>query len=282
MKKVMIFLVVLSGVALSLLAADATARAADRGGDPRAPVVTPGRSAPTRGAADESVGSDASGWRALLIAGDTVSPVFNNALNALKQRLISLGVPPDNIKSVQSGPSLGEATAKVGDLTNGFQSLKRASSGPCFLYATSHGTERGLLFAVEDGHTVLLPHILDAWLNTACKNRPTVVVLSGCYSGVYVDSLRKADDRVILSAARRDRVSFGCSARDELSVFDGCFLQNFLPERTWRDLADGVRRCVEQAERTYGEVPSLPQTFVGRGAAEALVGLASARGHTGS
>lgn len=223
-----------------------------------------------------------SDWRALLIAGDTVSPVFNNALNALKQRLISFGVPADNIKSVQSGPSLGAATARVADLTEGFQHLKGDAVGPCFLYATSHGTERGLLFALEDGHTVLVPRVLDAWLKASCRNKRTVVVLSGCYSGVYVDSLEKADERVILSAARRDRVSFGCSARDDLSVYDRCFLQNFKAERTWRSLADGVRQCVEREERSFGEVPSLPQTFLGEAAADNLVGLKASELRTGS
>jgi len=214
-------------------------------------------------------------WRALLIAGDTVSPVFNNALNALKQRLIGLGVPAENITSVQSGPSLGDATAKVEDISSGFEHLKGSSVGPCFLYATSHGTERGLLFALADGHTVLVPNVVDAWLDTACRNTHTVVVLSGCYSGVYVDALEKADNRIILSAARRDRVSFGCSARDELNVYDRCFLQNLRADRTWRDVAEAVRSCVEREERAFGEVPSLPQTFLGKAAADTLVGRMS-------
>ena len=52
-----------------------------------------------------------------------------------------------------------------------------------------------------------------------CQARPTVVVISACYSGIFVDGLA-APNRMIMTAARRDRSSFGCSEDATYPYFD--------------------------------------------------------------
>ena len=71
-------------------------------------------------------------------------------------------------------------------------------------------------------------------------------------------------NRVILTAAAKDRSSFGCGAGDQYTYYDQCLLQQFDGARTWRDLAAATRTCVENQERRMGvRQSSLPQTFVG-------------------
>src|SRR5207302_1931394 len=69
------------------------------------------------------------------------------------------------------------------------------------------------------------PGVLDAMLDKSCGARPTVVVISACFSGVVVPTLARGN-RMILTAARPDRSSFGCGESDKYPYFDDCFLQS--------------------------------------------------------
>ncbi|MFN4102102.1 MAG: C13 family peptidase, partial [Pararhodobacter sp.] len=93
--------------------------------------------------------------------------------------------------------------------------------------------------------------------------RPTVVIVSACYSGVFVPVLA-APNRMILTAARADRVSFGCTADAQYPYFDGCVLSSLPGAEDFVHLASQTRRCVaarEKAERLTP--PSEPMTRIG-------------------
>jgi hypothetical protein len=60
-------------------------------------------------------------------------------------------------------------------------------------------------------------------IDDVCGEKPTVVVLSSCFSGVFVPALARPD-RIVLMAARRDRNSFGCGQTDRYPYFDKCVL----------------------------------------------------------
>ena len=51
---------------------------------------------------------------------------------------------------------------------------------------------------------LLAPRTLGAMLDEACGPRPTIVVLSACFSGVFLPEIA-APNRMILTAARPDR-----------------------------------------------------------------------------
>ncbi|MGH1557142.1 C13 family peptidase [Caulobacter segnis] len=55
-----------------------------------------------------------------------------------------------------------------------------------------------------------------------------MVVISACFSGVFIPPLQKSD-RLVLTAARPDRASFGCGEDDKYPYFDDCFLST-LPD----------------------------------------------------
>jgi hypothetical protein len=97
----------------------------------------------------------------------------------------------------------------------------------------------------------------------ACGRRPTAVIVSACFSGVFVPILA-APDRLVFTAARRDRSSFGCGESDRYPFFDGCVIEDLPRARDFIDLADRVRRCVAMREDAEGMRPrSEPQLFVG-------------------
>ncbi len=76
-------------------------------------------------------------------------------------------------------------------------------------------------------------------------------------------------NRVVITAAAADRVSFGCGSGDQYNYFDQCLLQQFDGASTWAQLAASTRACVENLEQRMGVGrPSRPQVFVGAAVAD--------------
>ena len=80
---------------------------------------------------------------------------------------------------------------------------------------------------------------------------------------------RARPNRIVLTAARADRPSFGCGAGRDLTYYDGCVLQSFtdLP-RDWEDVIDTTDACVTRLEAQEHERPSEPQSYVGAAVAD--------------
>jgi hypothetical protein len=108
------------------------------------------------------------------------------------------------------------------------------------------------------------PAALDQALTTGCGDRPTVLVVSACHSGTFINAQTRRPNRIIFAAAASDRTSFGCGADDDFTYYDQCFLQQLDAASTWRELGQATRACVETLERRLGvRRESLPQLFVG-------------------
>jgi hypothetical protein len=90
-----------------------------------------------------------------------------------------------------------------------------------------------------------------------------VVVISACFSGVFVPALAGAN-RMVLTAARPDRSSFGCGEADKYPYFDECFLSSISDAKTFPALGAAVQTCVATREVKEGmKPPSEPQLFIG-------------------
>jgi hypothetical protein len=101
-------------------------------------------------------------------------------------------------------------------------------------------------------------------IDTACTGRPTVVIISACFSGVFVPAL-KGPDRMILTAARRDRSSFGCGESDRYPFFDDCMLRVWPSAADFSALGPLVTACVAAREAEVGaRPPSQPQFWVAK------------------
>jgi len=89
------------------------------------------------------------------------------------------------------------------------------------------------------------------------------VIVSACFSGVFVPVL-EGPNRMVLTAARPDRSSFGCSESDKYPYFDACMLQVLPTVHDFVALGPAVQDCVAQREVETGmRPPSEPQFFVG-------------------
>ena len=92
----------------------------------------------------------------------------------------------------------------------------------------------------------------------------TVIVVSACYSGSLIRDLR-APDRIIITAARADRSSFGCGAASRHTFFGEAELRAFAQQdRSLHQVFADIRRDVARMERREGYTPSEPQVSVGQ------------------
>lgn len=134
------------------------------------------------------------------------------------------------------------------------------------LYTTSHGMELGLTYHYGDsGYGILSPARLKAALEEAGIRR-RVLILSACYSGVFVPLLA-SPDTAILTAAASTRTSFGCAAENDWTFFGDALINRALRQPVGlEDAAKLAGRSVAKWEITARLLSSLPQTSIGAGA----------------
>lgn len=205
-------------------------------------------------------------WKAVLVAGDDSIPAFENAIRTLSDRFKERGIADIRVLSSLRRFARGPQTATTKNLFDALDSLKIGPSDGCLLYLTSHGTEQGLYMKRDRANNgKLYPEDLEKALDTYCGSVPTIAVVSGCHSGVFLRDGVKKSNRIILTAARRDRSSFGCDFRLEYTYFDGCLLDEIERSETWHQLFDQTVECVEDLETGWVDQASLPQAFFGKG-----------------
>jgi hypothetical protein len=222
-----------------------------------------GCAAPPALATTPPVAAQPQGWKALLIAGGDEEPAFDNAVDGMADRLAAFAVPRPNI-TVLKATAAGHGAATIDNIRAAFAALRPAVGEGCFVFVTSHGApRRGLV--LQRSQEFLGPRELGGLLDTACGSRPTVVVASGCFSGSFAEGKSMpAPNRVILTAARDDRPSFGCNADRHYTVFDGCILDNLGRGMAWGAVMERVRACVTDNERALGITsPSGPLLSIG-------------------
>jgi hypothetical protein len=135
----------------------------------------------------------------------------------------------------------------------------RATKG-CLLYFTSHGNPSGIVFGPE---MMISPVQMAGQVRNWCGDRPTVVVISACFSGVFKEGL-SGPNRIVITAASRTTSSFGCSADATYPYFDGCILESLPNTSDFIGLANAAKACVARRETEEGLTPpSNPQIAIG-------------------
>ena len=210
-------------------------------------------------------------YKAVLAAGDGSLPVFDNATEAVASRLRQ-GGRTDAVAMLSVAPSViardGVQSASLDHLLDAVGSLRPQPGQGCLVFVTSHGAANRGLSLQATGET-LSPAALDRALARGCGNAPTAVVASGCFSGTFAQPPMARANRVILTASRADRPSFGCGAGFTYTVFDRCVLDGLDAGGTWQTAYGGIQACVRAEERRQRAAPSQPQAWFG----DAVTGL---------
>lgn len=209
--------------------------------------------------------AEATRWKAVLVAGDTAQPVFDNATRAVATWLVEHGVADADIHRLAASAGSRDRSVEPATLRRVLGRIAALQSGPddgCFVFITSHGG-RGLGIYLSREDEMLTPKALAHALTQGCGGVPTVVVVSGCYSGSFAQPPMAAPNRIVLTAARADRSSFGCAADRTYTDYDACLLGSLPHATTWQAVFAETKDCVSRRERQLGETPSLPQAAFG-------------------
>lgn len=215
------------------------------------------------------------GWQAVLAAGDAAEPVFDDATEAMARRLMRAGVPEAHIHRLSASRAQvrgGVEPATIPMLLRVIAGVRVASGERCLIFLTSHGEEGAGLWFARSG-AALSPDELAGALSQGCGPAPTVVIVSGCYTGGFVAGRMARPNRIILTAARADRPSFGCSVGRRYAFFDACLLDMLPRFPSWRGAFAGTKNCVAHMERRLRAQPSEPQAYFGAAVAGIGVGL---------
>ena len=205
------------------------------------------------------------GWATVVISADWRDgggrPIeaFDNARRDLTAGLRAAGLPRGSTIDLTLNPA-STRTATTAEVVRAVSDLTARAPRGCLLYFTSHGTPEGMVFGDEG---MVTPASMARMVREWCGARPTVVVVSACYSGVFVNALA-APNRMVLTAASRARTSVGCGGGESYPCFAGCGIENLPDAVDFLDLAAAARACVARKEQEAGiALPSEPQLFVG-------------------
>jgi hypothetical protein len=219
--------------------------------------------------APAAAGSMFADWSAVVVAGDWhahsggPSEAFDNARRDVSHALEQAGFSPQNLRQFSvrperyKDPGLQKSAPQA--IYNTLVDLTAHAQGGCLIYFSSHGAPQGVVVDQQ----FLPPGVLGAMLDNTCGKRPTVVIISACFSGVFVPALASAN-RMVLTAARPDRSSFGCGEADKYPYFDQCVLESMPGAPDFMALGRTVQDCVAKREIKEGmKPPSEPQLFIG-------------------
>ncbi len=145
------------------------------------------------------------------------------------------------------------------------------------LFVTSHGFGDVISVSMEGVrlNNLTPPRLVNALAQSGIKNR--VLVLSACYSGSFVSDLSD-DNTLILTAARSDRTSFGCSNEREWTFFGDAYFNHALrKERSFIRAYERARVLIESWEKAQGLTASEPQMFVGAAIRDKIDAILAAR-----
>ncbi|MEO1729126.1 MAG: C13 family peptidase [Pseudomonadota bacterium] len=133
------------------------------------------------------------------------------------------------------------------------------------LYSTSHGIQLGLAYHYGDvGYGVLSPARFKSVLQELGIKR-RILLLSACYSGIFIDPLSSADT-AILTASAANRTSFGCQAENDWTFFGDALINNALRRpQSLKDASLQAGGLVANWEAKQRLLASLPQTRIGKG-----------------
>jgi hypothetical protein len=134
------------------------------------------------------------------------------------------------------------------------------------VYLASHGGRDAALSTSLPNYEKLSPisaNTLAVTLDKAGIKR-RVIVISACFSGSWIPALAN-DDTIVITAAAKNRTSFGCSDTSELTYFGEALLKGPLAKgSSLRDGFEFARKAVSAREATERLTPSNPQAYVGK------------------
>ena len=211
----------------------------------------------------------------LSVAGDGSQEVFRREVEFVRDQFSrTFGTEGRSVALINSRNTVDAAPmATVTSIREALQAIAARMDKQrdiLFLFLSSHGSKDHKFVLDQNGMDLRgLPASELAELLKETGIRWKAIVVSACYSGGFIDPL-KDDHTLVITAARHDRRSFGCSDDSEFTYFGEAFFKDALPQSaSFQDAfakAEQLVRARELADRKESsdadsEDFSLPQMF---------------------
>ena len=142
------------------------------------------------------------------------------------------------------------------------------------LYTAGHGAPVGLAYHDGDeGFGIISPgRMARIFEELGIRNR--LLILSACYSGVFVPTM-SSDTTALFTAASADRTSFGCAADRDWTFFGDAMINHALRQPVpLAKAGDDARALIAKWEAMDAKIiPSQPQVSIGSGVGKWLAPL---------
>ena len=183
--------------------------------------------------------------------------VFRNEATGAAQVVADrFGSGPSNVQynSKKGGGATIESLARS---LQGAASEIDADNDVLFLILTSHGSRDGL--AVKAGRLTQIltpPNLADMLARTSVRHK--VVVISACYSGIFLPRLANPD-MLVITAADANHSSFGCQDNAKWTYFGDAFFNVALRHaKSLKDAFEVAQGLIRRRELREHFEPSHP------------------------
>lgn len=204
---------------------------------------------------------------ALGIAGWADQDVFGKELDGGLRAIASvLPIKDRTVRLINRRDTL--ENVPVADLQNfqaavqGIGSVMDKNKDILVLFMTSHGEKTGFVLELPGTIAELTPQEVASTLDGAgIKNR--IVIVSACYSGIFVPPLENADT-IVMTASDAQNTSFGCAPERDWTYFgDALFRQSLQPGADLENAFNHARILIQGWELMDHATPSNPQGVFG-------------------
>ncbi|SFA76178.1 Uncharacterized conserved protein [Collimonas sp. OK607] len=186
----------------------------------------------------------------LAVAGDGSQEVFHRETDFVRKQFDrDFGTRGRSVVLVNSRNTVAQApmatVTSIRESLNAIASRMDKENDILFLFLTSHGSRDHELSLAQNGMELrnLEAKELGKLLSES-GIRWKVVVVSACYAGGFIAPL-KDEHTMVITAARQDRTSFGCSDDNDFTYFGKAFFQKSLPgSASFSDAFDKAKALV--------------------------------------
>jgi len=204
----------------------------------------------------------------LAIAGDGSQEVFRREVEYVRAQFDrDFGTRGRSVALINSRSTLGTAPmatmASIRETLQAIAARMDRENDVLFVFLTSHGSKDYEFKLHQDGATLRAlrpPDLVQLLKDTGVRWR--AVVVSACYAGGFLEPLR--DERtLVITAARRDRASFGCADQNDFTWFGQAFFRDALgTSGSFGEAFDKAYALINEREiqeKIAGAERSLPQ-----------------------
>ncbi len=173
-------------------------------------------------------------------------------------RTVTLTATPGNTASPFANPM------NLSTILAGVASKMNLKEDVLVLYTTSHGAPGiGIVFKDDPNEFGMISANRMAEMLNGLGIARRIVMISACYSGSFVPTL-KSDDSIVITAASAERSSFGCHPGNDWTFFGDALINGAM--RTPMPLdktVDSAFKTISGWETSRQLTPSDPQVFIG-------------------